>query len=112
MTETHGHSAAHDSVDYERGDTNQKQIIFVGVFSVIALIACLFALDDYFTLTVEEHRRDTELSVMWPGLREIRIAEQEALTKYKLLSADSGRYQLPIEHAMRLMVEEAFQAGK
>ena len=117
MTDTHEHNAApaaaqetiHSDVDYERSDSNLRQIVVVGILSVIVLGASFFAVDDYFSLGREEVMQETSLSVLWPGLRAIHISEAEALTKYKLLNADSGRYQIPIERAMKLLADEAFQ---
>ncbi len=103
---------AHGEVDYERTDTNLKQIVIVGVFSIIIMGASLFAVDDFFSLGREETMQEVTLGVAWPGLREVRIAETEALTKYKALNADSGRYQIPIEVAMRLLADEAFQKSE
>lgn len=113
MTDIHEHSAAHptthEEVDYERSDSNLRQIVVVGILSVIVLGASFFAVEDYFSLGREEVMQETSLSVLWPGLRAIHISEAEALTKYKLLNADSGRYQIPIERAMKLLADEAFQ---
>ncbi len=108
---THG-DAPHSDVDYERSDMNLKQVIIVGVFSVVVMGASLFALDDYFSLGREKVMKEASLGVVWPELRAIHTAEFEALTKYKLLNADSGRYQIPIERAMRLLADEAFQKSE
>lgn len=112
MAYTDGPVTTHGEVDYERTDTNLRQIVIVGVFSMIIMGASLFAVDDFFSLGREETMQEMTLSVVWPGLREIRIAETEALTKFKALNADSGRYQIPIELAMRLLADEAFQKSE
>lgn len=103
------HNVHESDVDYEREDTNLRQILIVGVIGFICLAVSVVVVDDYFSLAREELMHEVVLSVPSPELRELRIAEQESLTKYKLLNADSGRYQIPIERAMHLVADEAYQ---
>lgn len=117
MTDSHEHisaqgGVAHGDVDYDRTDMNIKQVLIVGIFSVVVMGASLFALDDYFSLGREQEMQESSLGVVWPELRAIRTAEFEALTKYKLLNKDAGRYQIPIDQAMRLMADEAFKESE
>ena len=114
MNDHETHNIHESDVDYERSDTNLRQIVIVGVIGFVSLIVSFVVIDDYFSIAREEQMHEVVLSVPSPELRELRIAEQESLTKYKLLNADSGRYQIPIERAMQLIAEEAFlkKSGK
>ena len=52
---------------------------------------------------------EQQLSTRSKTLRDLRATEEETLNSYKVLNADSGRYQIPIEQAMKLMADEAYQ---
>ena len=39
-------------------------------------------------------------------LTKLRASEKEALTKYKLLNAEKGIYQIPIDSAIKILLEE------
>ena len=90
----------------ERDDLNVPMIATVGAVSVILTIASVFAVQAlYFSYANSENQRKV---VEAPTSNaDSRLAEQEAkLARYGWVSREDGTVTIPIERAMRLVVEE------
>ena len=90
----------------QRDDLNVPMIATVGAVSVILTIASVFAVQAlYFSYANSETERKV---VQAPTANaDSRLAEQEAkLARYSWVSRDDGTVTIPIERAMRLVVEE------
>ena len=90
----------------ERDDLNVPMIATVGAVSVILTIASVFAVQSlYFSYAnSENHRKVIEAPT---SNADSRLAEQEAkLARYSWISRENGTVTIPIERAMRLVVEE------
>lgn len=95
--------------DYERRDINAYKVIGYSIFGVIILVVILVLLNDYFLIEKNEMVYETNLKPVSTDLRDLRSWEADVLHNYKLLDAEHGVYQIPIERAMQLMAEEGFQ---
>jgi len=97
---------------YEKRDVNAGKImLFVALFAVF-LAVTIVLLNDYFTAATEEQIYDAVLRPESAALRELRAREDEMLNSYKILDSTKGTYQIPIERAMKLMADEAFQTSE
>ncbi len=94
---------------YEKRDVSANKVIFVGVMGILLLVVMVVAMIDYFTVFTEEQIYETVLKPESSTLRELRAREAEALHSYKLLDATGGVYQIPVERAIDLMADAAFQ---
>jgi len=97
---------------YEKTDAHVGKLIVVGLISVLTLAAILIVLDQGFFAMKEKQIYSSVLKPESIGLRELRAREDEILTSYKMLNADSARYQIPIERAMQLLAEESFENNR
>ena len=96
------------SAGYEKRDVNVTKITLFSLATIAVLIVVVVFVVDYFNVTVEEITEQVVLSPRSVELRELRTREDEELGRYSRLEGDSGRYQIPIERAMQLLAEEAY----
>lgn len=94
---------------YEKLDINVPFIIGIAFVTIIILLILLVALNDYFIAEKEQMVYELQLKPESTELRTINAFENEILNEYKILDANKGIYRIPIERAMKLMVEENFK---
>ncbi len=97
------------STSYEKRDLDVNKVITVVVISAIILAVVLVMLYQLFVLTAEKQIYQAQLKPVSVPLRELRAQETEILTSYKLLDSAGGTYQIPIDRAMKVLAEEAYQ---
>lgn len=105
----HGEQDDH-AVDYEKSDANLKIVLLVSLVGVVLLVFGVILVDNLFELTKQEIVYDTVLKPESIPLRDLRAREDEVLNSYKVLDSSKGVYQLPIDRAMELVADEAYQA--
>ena len=106
MTEDKSHRAG-----YETSSASGKKTILWGVVLIVAIIASVVVLNEYFVSVGEGPGYDLALRPQSVTLREIRATEDEILNSYKLLDSTTGQYRIPVERAIELVAEEAFQVS-
>jgi hypothetical protein len=92
---------------YEKSDVKLGKIVFWGMTASIILVVLVLLSLDYFKVTQEELVYDMVLKPESEKLIELRVKENEELTTYALIDTANNIYRIPIEEAMRLIVEEA-----
>jgi len=98
------------STGYEKQDASAKSLWIIATVSVTILVILVVIVNDVFVHTREQLVEEMVLSPESVALRELRASEQETLTSYAVVDAKAGIYQIPIERAMKLMAEEAYQS--
>ena len=93
---------------YEKSDVNAPKVIIFSFVGVVILAAILF-LYNYYLAEKEELVYEQQLKPESVSLRELRSTEEETLTSYKVLNAEKGIYQIPVDRAMQLLAEENFK---
>jgi hypothetical protein len=94
---------------YEKRDVNVLKVILYGVSAIVVVVALVIFMLDYFTATREELVYESVLKPESTALRELRAREEEELNSYAVLDAGKGIYRIPVERAMELMAEQAYQ---
>nr|MBN2278171.1 hypothetical protein [candidate division Zixibacteria bacterium] len=97
---------------YDKGEASVKKVIFWGIVAVTVFVAAIIWAVDYFTAVKEEATYSRVLSPSSTDLRDLKVHESEILTTYKLLDSAGGIYQIPIERAMEILADEAYQKKK
>ena len=93
---------------YEKSDVSTKKL-FIASGSVVVFIAIIIiALNSFFLASKEKQVYESVLKPTSTELRELRARENETLTSYKMLDERNGVVQIPVERAMKLLAEEAF----
>jgi len=105
MSDSHDHPQ-HPS-DYEKKDTNVLKLTALTAISVVVIVVSIVVLYDYFIRVKEEAIYEQVLKPESPELLELQAAERDSLSSYILLDSAQGYYQIPIERAMQLVVEES-----
>ncbi len=109
MSEFEIHPPKHGlEVGFEDEGVNIRKIIIIGVLSFAIFIGILSFLDDLFAVAREDEVQAVDLSVPSQQLQEMRDHESAVLHGYKLLDSTKAVYRVPIDRAMRIVAEEAF----
>jgi len=94
---------------YETKDVNILKVVLSGIVGTLILVIMLLYLMDYFTAAKEEMVYEAVLRPESVPLRELHARETEELHSYAVLDQQKGVYRIPIERAMKLMADEAYQ---
>ncbi len=98
------------SAGYERRDVNLNKLAVWAVVSIIVVIALVLFVTDYFTASREALIDEMVLQPQSVQIRELRAREAEVLGSYKLLDSAAGVYRIPLDRAMQLVEDEAFES--
>ena len=106
---------SHNSVDngsagYEKKDINVFWIVMITVVVVGVIIVSGIVLNEYYISTKEAIIHETVLSTESAPRRDLRASEEEVLGSYKVLDQATGKYRIPIDRAMQLIANEAYEA--
>ncbi|MEJ2054514.1 MAG: hypothetical protein P8X42_11395 [Calditrichaceae bacterium] len=93
---------------YEKTDVNIAKIAGYTVVTIILLAAILLFLNEYFVFEMETMKSERN-QVVSSQLRDLRASEDKALHSYKIINPDKNIYQIPIDRAMKLVADEAFE---
>ena len=84
-----------------------KQIMGLVIAVIAALIVIVLIIINYATAVTGERQRSLSAGVDYPLLEETERRANEQLTQYQVIDEETGRYRIPIDRAMQLMVEES-----
>ena len=100
-------TAASVEAGYEISDVNIPAIVIFAIFCLVTIVTSIFALDGYFVYYKEKLLQEAR---QYPNteLIELRSNEIEKLTSYGVFDKGKGIYRIPVDRAMELLAEEAF----
>ena len=111
MTDETRKSASPSGGGYEKQDVNLLKIALFGILGIIILIIVVILLVNYFTLIQEQVIYQEVLRPESSALRDLRVRETEELNSFAVLDSAKGLYRIPVERAMALLADEAFQTA-
>jgi hypothetical protein len=97
---------------YEAQEVDIRRVVLIGLVFLALLIASLIVVDQFFTVEKERVVENVVLKPESISLRELRAKEDEALNSYKVLDSEQGVYRIPINRAMELIANEAFERSR
>ncbi len=97
------------TAEYETSDVNIRNVFVTAFVILVVVVLVIVVMNEMFISSKEEQIYQSVLSVESPELRDLHAREASTLNSYKILDAEKGVYQIPIERAMKLEAEEAFQ---
>jgi len=99
-------------VDYERRDVDVKTTALVGIIIVVVIGVFLIFVQEYFTSVKEETHLLVAYAPENPKLRDLRASEAQILSAYKVIDSVKRVYQIPVDRAMELIVNEAYASSQ
>ncbi len=110
MTDDHTHKTAQDAGDgYEKRDVAVGKLLLITAASTIFVAVVVIGLLQFFSVESEQQVYDAVLAPESAVLRDLRVREDEVLNSFAVVDSTKGVYRIPVEHAMKLIADEAFQ---
>ena len=94
---------------YEKRDVAVGKLTIVTIVATVFVAAVLVVLFQFFTVESEQKVYEAVLAPESATLRDLRAREDEVLNSYAVVDTSLGAYRIPIEEAMRIVADEAFQ---
>ncbi|MFH1686238.1 MAG: hypothetical protein ABIE70_01795 [bacterium] len=79
----------------------------VALTGTAAIVVVLILVSNFYTVPENDLVLQGINAPLPQEMLDLRIREQETLAGYKLLDSATGRYQIPIERAMELVIQNA-----
>jgi hypothetical protein len=96
---------------YEKRDANLKWIVGTAIVGVVIVVAVAIFLNEYFIFSKDKLVYETVLSPESKALRDLRAREDELLNSYGVIDREKGIYRIPIDRAMKVLADEAFESS-
>ncbi|GAB4315802.1 MAG: hypothetical protein Kow0074_03570 [Candidatus Zixiibacteriota bacterium] len=103
---TPDHSA---DIGYEKSDVNVGRMLVVAALAIVFTLMVVVFMNELFVFEKEQLVQEMVLSPESKALRELRAREDRELHSYGVIDTANGVYRIPIDRAMKLMADEAFQ---
>ena len=110
MTDINNHKGPEDG--YEIKDVNPLKVFGYFAAGTIIIVVLLVFLIDFFTATREEMIYEAVLKPESVTLRELRAREEQELGSYGILDEEQRVYRIPINRAMEIMANEAYEESR
>ncbi|KAA3611194.1 MAG: hypothetical protein D8M58_14565 [Calditrichaeota bacterium] len=94
------------SSGYEKKDVSVKGLILGTIGLVLLIIVMVVFVRDYFVYNMENAITESAVNNPAKDLMEIQKAENQLLTRFKVIDKEKGMYQIPIDLAMKLVVQD------
>lgn len=98
-----------ESQGYEKSDISIKKVFAWAGAIAASIIVIVIILNSFFINQMEKQVYENVLKPESVELRDLRAREIETLTSYKMLDEMNGVVQIPIERAMQVLADEAFE---
>ncbi|MEZ4704913.1 MAG: hypothetical protein R3A11_06980 [Bdellovibrionota bacterium] len=92
---------------YEKRDVNVMKVMLVAIGPALFIVLSLIGLDQFFTISSQKLYYQKVLKPEATDYVELRNQEAKQLENYDVLDTTKGIYQIPIERAKQLLVNEA-----
>lgn len=99
-------SHSHGSTGYEKKDVNVPLVLWISAAVAVLIVLSVLFVQQYVTMQAESAAYEIRLKPENPQLLELRAHEDAALVATKVLDSTKGIYQIPIERAIELTIEQ------
>ena len=93
----------------EAEEVNPSLLVQIVLGIAVIVVVLVVAVFQIMNLEVQTVQAQLAESVGRQALSEVDLAGAEKLTRYAVLDAESGVYQIPIDRAMELIASETYQ---
>jgi len=98
-----------DEPGYDRSEASAGKLLLFGGAIVVLIAIIVIVVSEVFVAEKDRMVHELSLAPESVELRELRARETKELNSYKVLDSTSGRYRIPIDRAMELIADEAYQ---
>ena len=98
-----------DPFDVEPESVDVKPLILAAIVMAVAVITIVIVVFEWSEIEFEHARVNAVELTGYPQRREIELQATEKLDQYDVVNADSGIYRIPIDRAIELMVNRAYE---
>ena len=110
MSEDHtAPTPEHPGDGYEKRDVAVGKLLAATAIITIFVAAFVIVLFQYFSLQSQEDIYDAQLAPQSAALLDLRAKEDEVLNSYAVVDSTKGIYRIPIDRAMKLLADEAYE---
>lgn len=99
-------SHSHGSTGYEKKDVNVPLVLWISAAVAVLIVLSVLFVQEYVTMQAEKAAYEIRLKPDNPQLLELRAHEQAELAATKVIDSAKGLYQIPIERAIALTIEQ------
>ncbi len=98
--DTHSHGG------YEKKDVNVPMLMWISIGVVVLIVFSVLFVQQYVTMETEQAAYEIRLKPDNPQLLDLQAHELSELAATKVLDSAKGLYQIPIERAIELTIEQ------
>jgi hypothetical protein len=98
--DTHSHGG------YEKKDVNVPMMMWISAAVVVVIVISVVYVRQYVTMEAEQAAYEIRLKPDNPQLLDLHAHEQSELAATRILDTAKGIYQIPIERAIELTLEQ------
>lgn len=110
MSEDHTTQTPDHSGDgYEKRDVAVGKLLAATAAITVFIAAFVIVLFQYFGLQSQEDIYNAQLAPPSAALLDLRAKEDEILNSYAVVDSTKGIYRIPIDRAMKLLADEAYE---
>jgi hypothetical protein len=99
-------SQSHGSAGYEKKDVNVPMILWVSAATALLIVVSVLFVRDYVIMESEKATYEIRLKPDNPQLLELQAWEEAELATTRILDSTKGIYQIPIDRAIELTIEQ------
>ncbi|MCB0327631.1 MAG: hypothetical protein KDD52_08440 [Bdellovibrionales bacterium] len=92
---------------YEKSDVNVGKVILFALGPAIFIVVALIGLDQFFLWSSQDAYYQKVLFPQSQDYVELSQSQQKQLDSYGVIDESKGRYQIPIDRAKQLLVNQA-----
>lgn len=109
MTEEQRTTQENVQAGYEKSDVNIPRILTIVVSIAVFLVVAFLVLNSFFIQSKEAIYYDQVLKPGSKALQELHNREAKMLNSYAVIDSANNIYRIPIDRAMKLEAEDAFE---
>lgn len=94
---------------YDKSRISIAWVTTIALLTIALITTFAIVINELFVVSKEQLVYEQVLGKDSSALRDLRAREEEELGSYKLLDAEKGSYQIPVERAIQIMADSAYQ---
>ena len=98
----------HGPTSFEEEGLSMASLGLIMLITVVFVVIAVIAAYTLATTTTQEYKMEAVAAAVYPELRDVRAASAAKMNKYEVLDSEVGVFQIPIEKAKEILLNEAY----